>query len=171
MRIVQWVAFGFFFLIGLNKADAAVTIEVDLSTQQMHVTSASGEQHVWPISSARAGYTTPTGNFQSQHLERMHHSKKYDNAPMPYSIFFRGGYAIHATDAVRKLGRPASHGCIRLSPANAERLFGMVRGEGAVISISRSSNGTGSARRPAVSGSVPVTAAPYPPLWSILANR
>jgi hypothetical protein len=66
----------------------------------------------------------------------MHYSHKYHMSPMPYSIFFAGGYAIHGTYSVAQLGRPASHGCIRLSPANAAQLFGMVKAEGAAISIS-----------------------------------
>ncbi len=65
----------------------------------------------------------------------MHRSRKYNNAPMPHSIFFHGGYAIHATTEVAKLGRPASHGCIRLSKANAAKLFEMVKADGAVIAI------------------------------------
>jgi len=59
----------------------------------------------------------------------MHYSKKYDNAPMPYSIFFTGGYAIHGTPHVGNLGRPASHGCVRLSPANARTLYGIVKND------------------------------------------
>jgi lipoprotein-anchoring transpeptidase ErfK/SrfK len=66
----------------------------------------------------------------------MHYSKKYDNAPMPHSIFFRGGYAIHGTYATGALGRPVSHGCVRLSPAHAAQLYDMVKREGARISIS-----------------------------------
>ena len=59
-------------------------------------------------------------------MKLMHYSKKFDNAPMPHSIFFRGGYAIHATNAVRNLGRPASHGCVRLSPKDAAALYALV---------------------------------------------
>lgn len=82
--------------------------------------------------SRRAAPTAPTS------LQRMHYSKKYHNSPMPHSIFFRGGYAIHGTGAVSQLGRPASHGCIRLAPGNAARLFQMVKAEGASIHISGS---------------------------------
>ncbi|MCX7900356.1 MAG: L,D-transpeptidase, partial [Methylocystis sp.] len=53
----------------------------------------------------------------------------------PYSIFFRGGYAIHGTYATAQLGTPASHGCVRLSPAHAKMLYEMVQREGASISI------------------------------------
>lgn len=121
--------------LGLARPAQAVEVRVDLSTQTMHVTSKSGESHVWPVSSGRAGYNTPRGVYRAQRLARMHYSRKYDNAPMPHSIFFRGGYAIHATNAVRRLGSPASHGCIRLAPGNAAQLFAMVRAEGARITI------------------------------------
>ena len=82
--------------------------------------------HTWAISSGRAGFRTPTGTYRPQWMTTMHYSRKYDNAPMPHSIFFHKGYAIHATYATGMLGRPASHGCIRLSPANAKRLYALV---------------------------------------------
>jgi hypothetical protein len=109
----------------------------------MHVTSSRGT-YDWPISSARSGFYTPGGSFAPTHLERMHYSKKYHMSPMPYSIFFRGGFAIHGTYAVGELGRPASHGCVRLSPGHAAMLYGMVQSEGARIAIS----GTPPASRP-----------------------
>jgi lipoprotein-anchoring transpeptidase ErfK/SrfK len=63
-------------------------------------------------------------------MERMWYSRKYDNAPMPHALFFEGGLAIHGTNAIRQLGRPASHGCVRLSPGNARTLFDLVRQHG-----------------------------------------
>ena len=171
MRLVQWVVVTCSIFATLQRAEAAVTINVDLSKQEMHVSTSSGEEHVWPISSARPGYRTPTGSYHAQNLQRMHYSKKYDDAPMPYSIFFSGGYAIHATDAVRKLGRPASHGCIRLSLANAEHLFGLVRAEGAVISITRSSGAAAATSLRQKQSDASSVTAPYPPLWTILATR
>jgi lipoprotein-anchoring transpeptidase ErfK/SrfK len=85
----------------------------------------------WRVSTARRGYRTPVGNFKPYLLERMHYSKLYDYTPMPYSIFFHGGYAIHGTTEVRNLGRAVSHGCVRLSPANARTLFELVQSHGA----------------------------------------
>jgi hypothetical protein len=117
-------------------ANALVRIDVDLSTQTMHVVSGSGESYDWPISSGRAGHLTPTGWYRPVGLYPMVHSAKYGNAPMPHSIFFRSQYAIHGTTAVGALGRPASHGCIRLAPGNAARLYAMVKAEGASILIS-----------------------------------
>jgi L,D-transpeptidase catalytic domain len=115
---------------------AAVTIDIDLSSQRMHVSSSAGESYDWAISSARSGYSTPRGYYKPYSLQVMHYSHKYHMSPMPHSIFFRGGYAIHGTYSVAQLGRPASHGCIRLAPANAARLFQMVKQEGARIAIS-----------------------------------
>jgi hypothetical protein len=119
-----------------RAAEAAVTIKIDLSGQRMQVTNSAGESYVWPVSSARSGYVTPRGFYRPQRLEKMHYSRKYHMSPMPHSIFFHGGYAIHGTGSLAELGRPASHGCIRLSPGNAAKLYSMVQREGAQISIS-----------------------------------
>ncbi len=113
----------------------AVSISVDLSSQRINVTSAAGETYNWPISSGRAGFGTPHGSYRPTSLQRMHYSRKYHMSPMPYSIFFHGGYAIHGTYSTAQLGHPASHGCVRLLPANAAQLFAMVQKEGARISI------------------------------------
>lgn len=118
----------------ISSASATVLVEIDLSRQRMFVHSARAH-YTWPVSTARSGYETPAGDYEPIALERMHYSQKYDNAPMPYSIFFYGGYAIHGSSEIRSLGRPASHGCIRLAPRNAKLLYEMVEAEGAVISI------------------------------------
>lgn len=116
-------------------AAAAVNIQVDLSSQTMHVTDNSGESYDWPVSTARDGFVTPRGRYGVQSLQAMHYSRKYHNSPMPHSIFFKGGYAIHGTYETGSLGAAASHGCVRLSPEHAATLYGMVRAEGASISI------------------------------------
>jgi lipoprotein-anchoring transpeptidase ErfK/SrfK len=121
----------------IQPASARVHIHVDLATQTMHVSSAEGS-YTWPVSTARAGYVTPRGNFAATGLQRMHYSRKYDMSPMPHSIFFHGGYAIHGSYATGSLGRPASHGCVRLAPGNAATLYQMVQAEGASISITGS---------------------------------
>ena len=133
LSVVAAIA-GFFAVASV--AEAKVNISINLSSQTMHVSSAANGSHTWAISSARAGYVTPRGSYAPTSLQRMHYSKKYHNSPMPHSIFFRGGYAIHGTGAVSQLGRPASHGCIRLAPGNAAKLFQMVKAEGASIHIS-----------------------------------
>ena len=112
-------------------AFAGVTVQVDLSTQRMTVSEDGRVRHVWQVSSGRPGYRTPTGTYRPQRLARMHYSRTYDLAPMPHSIFFTGGYAIHGTGEIRRLGRTASHGCIRLSRGQAAELFRMVQTRGA----------------------------------------
>ena len=107
-----------------------VSITIDVSDQLMYVQTDEGYNEVYPVSTGRKGYNTPTGEFQPYRLARMHYSRKYDNAPMPNSIFFKGGYAIHATYDKKRLGRPASHGCVRLHPVHAERLYEMVKDAG-----------------------------------------
>ena len=134
-RVFAVFAFIASLLAASPAALAKVSIDIDLSSQTMHVESAAGS-YDWPVSSARSGFSTPRGAYRPQRLERMHYSKKYHNSPMPHSIFFRGGYAIHGTGAVGQLGRPASHGCIRLAPGNAATLYALVQQEGARIQIS-----------------------------------
>ncbi|MDD1526503.1 hypothetical protein C7U92_04070 [Bradyrhizobium sp. WBOS7] len=120
-------------LLGLagQSTQAAVAVRVQLSTQTMQI-SVNGVQYAsWPVSTARRGYRTPTGTYRPYSLQRMHYSRLYDFTPMPYSIFFHGGYAIHGTFEVRNLGRPVSHGCIRLAPDQAQTLFELIRAQGA----------------------------------------
>jgi hypothetical protein len=123
---------GFFWL---SPADATVRIQIDLATQTMHVESSRGS-YSWAVSTAGAGYVTPSGSFVPTGMERMHYSRKYDLSPMPYSIFFSGGLAIHGTYETAWLGRPVSHGCVRIAPGNAALLYQMVKEEGATITIS-----------------------------------
>src|SRR5271165_7386658 len=117
------------------RALAVVSVDVDLTAQTIHVHASSGERYVWSISSGREGHLTPRGVFRPRAMYAMVRSAKYNNAPMPHSIFFYGQYAIHGTNAVGNLGRPASHGCVRISPANAAMLFAMVQRQGAEIRI------------------------------------
>jgi lipoprotein-anchoring transpeptidase ErfK/SrfK len=113
-----------------NRPDAAIRVVVDVSSQTMSVKVNGSHYATWRVSTARSGYYTPRGTYSPKWLARMHYSRKYDNSPMPHSVFFKGGYAIHGTNYVRNLGRPASHGCIRLAPGNAAALFGLVRRHG-----------------------------------------
>ena len=119
-------------MLGLPAAvaDASVLAKVDVSSQTMNVYVDGALAYSWPVSTARKGYYTPRGSFHAQSLEAMHYSKKYDNSPMPHSVFFNGGFAIHGTHAVSQLGRPASHGCVRLAPGNAATFYGLVQEQG-----------------------------------------
>lgn len=108
-------------------AHASVKVSIDIGSQRMNVYVNGALKHRWPVSTGRRPYHTPTGRYRPQRLERSWFSRKYNWSPMPHSIFFRGGYAIHGTDHKRSLGRPASHGCVRLSRHNAARLFDLVQ--------------------------------------------
>ncbi len=110
---------------------AVVEVHIDISSQRMSVYQNGFPRHTWAVSTARRGYVTPTGNYRPTRMTKMHYSRKYDNSPMPHSIFFRGGYAIHGTGDLKRLGTPASHGCIRLHPDNARTLYNLVSSAGA----------------------------------------
>ena len=113
-----------------DPALASVTVRISNSAQRMHVYVDGHPAYSWPVSTARRGYRTPAGSYRVRRMERMWYSRKYDWSPMPYALFFRGGYAIHGTYSIRQLGRPASHGCVRLHPGNARTLFGLVHANG-----------------------------------------
>jgi lipoprotein-anchoring transpeptidase ErfK/SrfK len=106
---------------------ADVVARVDLSSQRMHVIVNGSHYATWRVSTGRRGFRTPTGSHRPKLLKAEHYSSKFHGSPMPYSIFFRGGYAIHGTYEARALGYPASHGCIRLHPSDAAELFSLVR--------------------------------------------
>ena len=105
---------------------ARLNVVINLSSQTMRVETDGRAVYRWPVSTARKGYRTPTGTFRPQRLERVWYSTIYHRSPMPWSIFFHRGYAIHGTTEVKNLGRPASHGCVRLHPDNARTLFELV---------------------------------------------
>lgn len=108
-----------------------IYVTVDISEQKMIVHMDGQMLHEFAVSTGRKGYSTPTGAYGVTRMHRKYFSKKYDNAPMPHSIFFYGGYAIHGTTDIKRLGRVASHGCVRLHPQNAKLLFDLVKEVGA----------------------------------------
>ncbi len=114
-------------LLSMAPAEAKVTAKIDLSSQRMTVYVHGIPYYHWPVSTGRKGYRTPRGYFRPTFMKRFHRSTIYNNAPMPYSIFFNGGIAIHGTNHIRSLGRPASHGCVRLHPVHAETLYNLVK--------------------------------------------
>lgn len=116
-------------------AQAGVMARISLSGQRMDVFVDGAPRYSWPVSTARRGYRTPTGTFRPQSLVRYHRSTIYSGSPMPHSIFFHGGYAIHGSYETRYLGRPASHGCVRLHPTHAAQLYSLVsqRGRGNTV--------------------------------------
>jgi lipoprotein-anchoring transpeptidase ErfK/SrfK len=135
MRLKAKLAVGaLLWLVGLFNASAAhadVRVRIDKSSQTMTVWVNGYVHAVWPVSTGRGRYATPGGAFRPQRLEPRWYSRRYNNAPMHNAIFFNRGYAIHGTTEVGRLGRPASHGCVRLHPSHAAELYTLVRTYGA----------------------------------------
>lgn len=111
-------------------ARADVVVHIDKSSQRMTVSVDGAARYNWSVSTGRRGYGTPSGVFRPQYLVRRHFSRRYYNSPMPHSIFFYHGFAIHGTTELSRLGGPASHGCVRLHPSHAAALFAMVQRNG-----------------------------------------
>ena len=124
------VPFVLAFLAGTVPAAANVVITIDKSTQHMSVSVDGSPRYDFAVSTGRAGYGTPNGTYHPQRMARSWFSKEYYNSPMPHSIFFHGGYAIHGSYEISRLGGPASHGCVRLHPSNAATLYALVQKEG-----------------------------------------
>lgn len=128
LRRIATATFG--ALLGLTaSAQAEVVVNISKSQQRLAVVVDGAEVYRWPVSTGRRGLETPSGDFRPVRFERKWYSRKYDWSPMPWSIFFHRGYAVHGTMEARSLGQPASHGCVRLLPANASTLFRLVRAQ------------------------------------------
>ena len=116
----------------------SIQVNVSVSEQTMYVYENGLLAHQWPVSTARSGKVTPKGSWTAKWLSKYHKSSRYNNAPMPFAIFYDGNYAVHGTNQISKIGTPASAGCIRLHPQNAEILFNKVKSVGldqAIISV------------------------------------
>lgn len=135
---------------------STVLISIDKASQTMTVSLDGVQQYEWPVSTGLRGYTTPSGTYTARSMNKIWYSRQWDNAPMPHAVFFtKDGHAIHGTLEVKRLGKPASHGCVRISPQNAATLYALVAktglkntqvvlagltpgGEGKVAAIARS---------------------------------
>ena len=126
-RVLAAIAFACASMTALASARAEIVITVDKTAQRLSVEVDGAHRYDWPVSTARWGYRTPNGSYRPERLARKWFSRKYDWSPMPWSIFFDEGYAIHGSYEISHLGRPASHGCIRLHPNNAKILFELVQ--------------------------------------------
>jgi lipoprotein-anchoring transpeptidase ErfK/SrfK len=114
-----------------NAVASTILINVDKTKQQMTVFLDGVESYNWPVSTGKAGYSTPSGTFTATSMNEIWYSKEWDNAPMPHAIFFmKDGHAIHGSYEVKNLGKPASHGCVRISPENAATLYALVEKTG-----------------------------------------
>jgi hypothetical protein len=132
MRFLRPLAVAFVAVCALAlPAQAKLLIEIDKSAQRMTVSQDGAQLYVWPVSTGQRGYDTPSGAYKPFRMEKDHFSREWDDAPMPNSIFFTTrGHAIHGTTHQSAIGRPASHGCVRLELQNARVLFGLVRQAG-----------------------------------------
>jgi lipoprotein-anchoring transpeptidase ErfK/SrfK len=144
----------------------SVLINIDKSSQEMTVFVDGVEQYSWPVSTGRPEYSTPSGTYTPTSMNEMWYSKQWDNSPMPHSIFFmKDGHAIHGSHEVKNLGKPASHGCVRLAPANATTLFQLVKATGLenvqVVLTGTTPGGEG----PKVASPSAGSPEDYPPPW------
>lgn len=127
MRAILSALFLLAMAFATESRASSVFIMIDLQSQTMSVDSEEPyASYEWKVSTGMKGHRTPGGTYEPKWLSRMHYSSIYESAPMPHSIFFKGGYAIHGTYDVKHLGRPVSHGCVRLSPRNAKILYELV---------------------------------------------
>ncbi len=116
---------------GSKKAGSAIVINIDKTKQEMTVFLDGIQKYDWPVSTGRAGYSTPSGTYTATSMNEIWYSKQWDNSPMPHSIFFiKDGHAIHGSYEVKTLGKPVSHGCVRISPENATTLYALVKENG-----------------------------------------
>jgi lipoprotein-anchoring transpeptidase ErfK/SrfK len=105
-----------------------ILVVIDKPTQEMKVFVDNVERYAWKVSTGLRSYDTPPGAYTARSMNEIWYSKQWDDAPMPHAIFFtKRGHAIHGTEETHKLGRPASHGCVRLAPENASTLFALVK--------------------------------------------
>jgi L,D-transpeptidase catalytic domain len=125
------IAFAGLMFFAASAAQAKISITVDKNSQTMTVAVDGVERYQWPVSSGNPSHETPNGSFRAFRMEEDHYSKEFDDAPMPHSIFFtKEGHAIHGTESEGRLGTPVSHGCVRLSRANATTLYALVEQQG-----------------------------------------
>jgi lipoprotein-anchoring transpeptidase ErfK/SrfK len=118
-------------MLGIKKASSAILINIDKTNQKMTVFLDGVKKYDWPVSTGKAGYSTPSGTYTATSMNEIWYSKQWDNAAMPHSIFFmKDGHAIHGSYEVKNLGTPVSHGCVRISPENAGKLYALVAKNG-----------------------------------------
>ena len=158
-------------LLCCNPARADIVVTVDKTAQRLTVEVDGYSRYQWPVSTARQGYRTPNGSYRPQWLARKWFSRQYDWSPMPYSIFFNGGYAIHGSSEISHLGRPASHGCIRLHPENAAVLFALVKANMKDTRIVVTGEGPARRMRTPEEGSQGTPVRPRPSFEDIFSDR
>jgi lipoprotein-anchoring transpeptidase ErfK/SrfK len=117
--------------LGSKKTGSSILITIDKAKQEMIVAVDGVQQYQWAVSTGRLVYSTPSGTYTPTSMNEVWYSKEWDNTPMPHAIFFmKDGHAIHGSYAVKALGKPVSHGCVRISPQNAATLYALVEKNG-----------------------------------------
>ena len=111
----------------MSASASTLIARVDVAAQKMVVSHYGKVLYEWPVSTARAGYSTPRGDYRPYRMHKMWHSRTYDMSPMPFAVFYDRGWAVHGTSSTSRLGSPASHGCVRLATSNAETFYRLVR--------------------------------------------
>lgn len=121
---------------GCYQTQCSIFVDIDKSTQTLRLYLDGRLADQWLVSTGRSGFGTPNFNkrFNGRIFQR-YDSAKYPGGDymglgnMPYAMFISGGIALHGTPQGnwKNLGRPASHGCIRIHPANAKYLNGLLR--------------------------------------------
>ncbi len=113
---------------GAGRALAGDALDTAWGADVLHAERCElgGWYATWTVFNSAPWLSNAHRRLQPYSLDRMHYSKLYDYTPMPYSIFFLRGYAIHGTTEVCNLGRPVSHGCVRLRCDNAKVLFELI---------------------------------------------
>ncbi|MEA2985752.1 MAG: hypothetical protein QOD94_2006, partial [Alphaproteobacteria bacterium] len=124
-----WAGIGALLVTASRPAAADILVNISKTAQRMSVLVDGTARYNWMVSTGAKHYTTPSGVYKPQWLARKWRSKQYANAPMPHSIFFDKGYAIHGTTELARLGKTASHGCVRLHPDNAAKLYSLVQNQ------------------------------------------
>lgn len=89
LRVMAAAAMALFVIAVPMTAKADVYVQISTGSQTMNVFVDGMHYYSWPVSTGRRGYYTPRGTYRAHRLERVWYSRKYDDAPMPYSIFFR----------------------------------------------------------------------------------
>ncbi len=131
LKLLATIVFGSLLLATAPASAAKLLISISKLSQKMTVTVDGEKEYQWKVSTGGSGYDTPAGSFRPFRMEKEHFSKEWDDAPMPHSIFFTGqGHAIHGSYHIKRLGTRASHGCVRLAPENAAKLFALVQKNG-----------------------------------------
>ena len=144
-----------------QAAHANLLINIEQTAQRMLVSVDGRLLYDWPVSTGGPGYETPGGTFRPFRMDIDHRSQEWDNAPMPYSIFFTTtGIAVHGTEEQHSLGQPVSHGCVRLSVHNAATLWSLVKREDMANTTVVVSGSIPSAAGPLIANAGPIVLTP-----------